>query len=101
MGILLLVIIVLGLLVITARVWKGYESELRRNSRTPATTELVDSLLFAETDDSGSSQHTSTSHSSNHPDPGCAHSHHAADCDFGGHGGFDGGHGGFDGGGHH
>jgi len=98
MGIVLVVLVVLALIAVTVPVWKGYESELRRNSNTPSASDSVDAMLFSESGDPDPASHTTASHSPHHPDLGCADSHHATGCDFGGHVG---GHGGFDGGGHH
>ena len=91
MGILLLVIVVLFSLVMAARAWKSYEVELRRGSRAPDTGEVVDAFLFSDAGEAGSSCHPSSSHSPHHVDLSCTDSHHAAGCDIGGHGGFDGG----------
>jgi hypothetical protein len=96
MGILLVVVVVLGLIAIAAPVWKGYEAELRRNPRNSSTNDSVDAILLADAGDPGSSGHgpsghASTTHSLHHVDLGCTDSHHAAGCDVGGHGSFDGG----------
>jgi hypothetical protein len=93
MGIVLVVLVVLALIAVTVPVWKGYESELRRNSSTPSASDSVDTMVFSDAVGPSPAIHTSTSHAPHHPDLGCPDSHHTTGCDVGGHGGFDrGGH---------